>query len=43
MDLRELAAQLRKPQGKGGIEIGQVMNKGNALLRLGNRRVGIRS
>ena len=32
MDLRELAAQLRKPQGKVGIEIGQVMNKGNALL-----------
>jgi ubiquinone/menaquinone biosynthesis C-methylase UbiE len=34
MDMKLLAAQLRKPEGKTGIEVGIVMNKGNELINL---------
>jgi hypothetical protein len=34
MDMKLLAAQLRKPEGKTGKEVGIVMNKGNQLINL---------
>jgi ubiquinone/menaquinone biosynthesis C-methylase UbiE len=32
MDLRELASQLRKPEGNLGIQVAEMMNKGNLVL-----------
>jgi ubiquinone/menaquinone biosynthesis C-methylase UbiE len=32
MDLQQLAAQLRKPEGDVGKQVGEVMNKGNRLI-----------
>jgi ubiquinone/menaquinone biosynthesis C-methylase UbiE len=34
MDPKELAAQLRKPEGETGLQVGLMMNKGNEMMNL---------